>query len=486
MKNIIPITTCITSLHIRRYFFLFFIAAAAFSLSIPQVAYPRDIGWGIQPNHFDGVDNRGNVALTQEIGEMETGQGFQLPIYALFNSESEYCSPFAGYGWRIPILESSFVQFDENWFRVFFPNGGVRFFVRDKKNINILNTSGGWWKGKIQGNTATVWSKRGNKLVFRNGRIVSMKLEEGNFNYVYEKDNAVKILEGSRTVLKVEKELSTGKMILLTPLNKQKTSFERGQRPRVQIINKQKCIGGMEESLSKIIQPDGTIWLFEYGTNENLNPTMKITPPEMALDKAELNTALQTMVQGEAWKSAEENALKEKLGPLYDPHDWSALDEINPILKFPDREIVWDAATRKVIRDGVWTYSIKPGSTPEANAAITRTNMRNQKEFWHRNEAKGEEISEDIDGVRKITTWFTSGRLRGRTRKEEEIENGMTKSFCKYSYNEKGQLIRIRRETTDTFLVYEEDGRLAGLVQNGQLIRNYTENAASLAKQYVK
>ena len=382
-----------------------------------------DISWHIQPSHFGGVDRQGNVSLITKIGEFATKNGSTLPIYALFNSKPANASSFAGYEWKMPLLESSFIQLDENRFKFFAPNGWERLFIRNKKDSSTLRSSGGW-KGKIRGGNISLWSKRGNKMIFRKGRLVSMTVEEGKFDFIYQGKLLTKIKEGGLTFLQVSRESNT---IWLHLKNKNKIGLELSQRSRIQVIDNKKQIVGKEKSLGKVILPNGKFAIFKYGVN----------------------------------------------------------DELNPTFQFNKRKITWDATTRKVIQDGKWSYNITPSSNSAGNAAISRVNDKHQKEFWHKNLTKGEEIIEGIDGVRKISSWFTSGILRRRPRKEEEIVNGKKKILRQFSYNEKAQLIRIREPLTDTFLIYENDGRLAALIQNEKLVRKYTKNAALLAKQYL-
>lgn len=404
--------------------------AMVLSFSIAQSSHACGIIWNMTPSHFADVDNQGNVHLIQKVGEMESLAGLRMPIFAIFESAGGNRSPFAGDGWKIPLLESRIIQFDENRFCVFQPDGFQRMFRRDKKDPNVL-LSRDTWKAEIRGETITAYCRcqtQRNKLVFRKGRLISIEVKEGKFDYVYKGDRVAEIREGVRTVLKVEKKPLTENIEEMTLLNGQKIWLERSQHQRVQVLGDQKKIEGILEGLSRIITTNGATQTFVYGVDDNLNPTLKLN----------------------------------------------------------DREIVWDAATGRVMRDGEWNYSISPGPRPGDYAAIARSNARNEKEFWHKDYAKGEEITEDIDGVKKITTWFNSGKLRGMTRKELEIKDGVKRTLCEYSYDEKGRLIRIRRELTDTFFVFQDDGQLAAVVMNGEIVRHYTTNATVLAEKYVK
>jgi hypothetical protein len=118
--------------------------------------------------------------------------------------------------------------------------------------------------------------------------------------------------------------------------------------------------------------------------------------------------------------------------------------ELNPTIKLGDQLIAWNPASKKIIKDGEWSYDIKPGAGPFDNAAIGRENARNQSEFWHRDNAKGEEIVQGVDGNKKVTTWFISGRLLGMPRSTELYVSG--ESFQKkYIYDDRGNLLRLMK-----------------------------------------
>ena len=47
-----------------------------------------------------------------------------------------------------------------------------------------------------------------------------------------------------------------------------------------------------------------------------------------------------------------------------------------------DRLIVWNGTNQLIVKDGEWTYDIKPNEeNPWGNAAIGRTNANGEKEF---------------------------------------------------------------------------------------------------------
>lgn len=366
---------------------------------------------------FEGVDNRGNVFLVQRIGNTETSKGTVIPVYAVFKSDSASRSPVAGYGWSVPILEATFIPIDENRYRLLQPNGLQRVFVREKGRANTLSAAGGW-KAEIHRDMAVASCPCGYKLTYRKGRLSSMEVAEGKFDYAYDKARTSILESGVRPVLRLTLNPRTEQATGMTLSNGQNIGIEWGSRPRLEIADGRCTPKGAEPSLGRIVLPDQQVRTFEYGVTETLNPT----------------------------------------------------------LKAGDRQIVWNAVTKKMICDGDWTYDIKGGTDPRANAAIARVNLVNVGEFWHNDIAKGQETFQGTNGVTTITTYFTSGLLRSRARKVEQIRDGKQEILREYSYDEKGRLIRLRRGQQDTLFVYGKEGSVAMIIRDGKIIRDYTQD----------
>jgi hypothetical protein len=147
--------------------------------------------------------------------------------------------------------------------------------------------------------------------------------------------------------------------------------------------------------------------------------------------------------------------------------------ELNPTIKLGDQLIAWNPATKKIAKDGEWTYDIKPGAGPFDNAAIGRENARNQSEFWHRDNAKGEEIVQGIDGSKKVTTWFTSGNLAGKKRETSIQDKYGKKMVSKYFYDEKGRVSRqLSPNGRMLKILYDEFNRVikASDIQTGEIV----------------
>jgi YD repeat-containing protein len=158
-------------------------------------------------------------------------------------------------------------------------------------------------------------------------------------------------------------------------------------------------------------------------------------------------------------------------GGKKETYDFAVTEKILPDLKITDTEgkermIVWGLDGR-MLQDGEWSYDIKPGSDPKGNAAIGRTNAKNQREFWHRDLAKGKEIVQGIDGVKKVTLWFISGKLLGRVRQSND--------GYRQEYNEHGYL--IRQHLGDTFVEYHRS-------QNGKVTKEFRNGKQYLERFY--
>ncbi len=235
------------------------------------------------------------------------------------------------------------------------------------------------WKAEIKGNTITAWADCGSKLVFNAGKITQLQLENRTFDYQYSGNRLSEIREGGRMVLKVEGEGSS--------FGGQEIRFELGDRPRVQNVKGQNIVAAVDRSLSKARLSNGTTKSFEFAVNHKMEPTLKV---------------------GES------------------------------------RLIVWDPATRRIKQDGEWAYEIKPPESDVfANAAIGRTNLNNQHEFWLKDMSKGTEVIQNANGFKRERRWFVAGKLTGRNREIIDFMNGQELRRRNWSYNEAGEVLRF-------------------------------------------
>ena len=201
----------------------------------------------------------------------------------------------------------------------------------------------------------------------------------------------VAVRDGITPVMTLEQDQATGLAKSIT-LGEKKYEFAYDGKPRIENIGGQKLVGGVEPSLHQITYPEemgGKKETYDFAVTEQMLPELKITDTEGK-----------------------------------------------------ERMIVWGVDGR-MVKDGDWTYTMTPQSDPNARyASIKRINAGGQSELWNRDEAKGEEVTQGLDGVKKIKTWFTSGVLMGKRRKEITMFNNKIINQNSWFYDEKGKLIR--------------------------------------------
>ena len=343
------------------------------------------LNWNEPQSHFQGVSFQGYVFQVERLGEVDLGDGLNLPLWAIFRSESNISSPYVGQGWDIPLLESRIVQIDDIWFRMIEPTGWFRLFWRDEKDPTLIHGQGSW-KGQIRGNTITTWASCGSKIVFNAGKITQLQVNGRTFDYQYSGNRVSEIREGGRLILKVNGDPSTGIVNGLS-YGGQQMGIELGDRPQVQAIQGKNVVASLQKSLGKLTFPDGTTKEYEYAVNEQLQPTLNISGTQK-------------------------------------------------------RVIVWNPSSKIIVSDGDWTYDIKQSELPRSHAAIGRVTAKGLSEYWFYNPSKGEETIQGIDGVRRTRTWFVGGKLLGLTRSNVAELNGKVISENRLSRDETGRLIR--------------------------------------------
>ena len=378
-------------------------------------------------NHFEGVSSQGYVSIWKQLDALDLGDA-SLPILLGVQTYRAIPSGELGAGWIMPLFDSGIVQRDENTFDMITPDGTMDFFYRDGADPSILHGSSGW-TGEIQGNDVIVHAKCGSgwKMVFRQGKLDT--LSEGSHELRIQRDplnRPTGITENGVSRVALNRDEKTGLMNALE-MNGKKYLFGYEGKPRIENVGGQNLVGGVEPSLHQVTLPDGKKETYDFAVNEKMLPELKITDPERK-----------------------------------------------------ERMINWGLDGR-MLQDGEWSYKITPSKEAGANAAIERTNQNVQTELWNRDEAKGIEVTQGIDGSKKIETWFTSGILKGRKRCTEEISNDKD-NIIKYIYTENASLQKIERKSngrlvsTDNISYNNLDGRITEIIHNGFTIYKQNNN----------
>ncbi len=389
--------------------------------------------WKMPINHFNFVNEQGHLSYWEQIGTLDLGDDLQLPLIIGFKSSRETVSDLLGQSWLMPLLESHFIQLDDQWFQMVQPDGLNQKFLREKATDTTLKGGGGWM-AEIQGDIINAWAVCGWKLTYHKGKLVSITTPKSKtINLEYSGGRVTEVKEGGTTVLKVDLNPNTNQVVGITAGEKS-YKFEQDRKPRVQVINGQNLIGGMDLSLHKLTFPNGHFKTYEFAVDQKLQPTLKIT----------------------------ENGT--------------------------ERNFAWNPINRLILSDNDWTYKITPDEkNPNNNAAIGRKNAKGQEEFWHYDRAKGIEVVQDIFGKKRTATWFVSGILAGKPRKVEESTNGKIQAMEQSFYDEKASLIRKKviknEELIDTEYIRNDKGLILQEIRNGKtLVNNEYDGTGRLVK----
>ena len=357
------------------------------ALLLPLKAMACGLDWSPPVSHFENVDYQGNVHIVRKIGEVE-----KLPLYLIFNSTFGN-SPYVGSGFELPFLEARMWQVDEGRFQAKMPTGWLWIFQRTKDPTVLEGNAG--WKGVIKDDTITAWAPCGDKITFKTGRIASMKIKEDLYSYNYRDGQVASVEKNGKSVLEIKRDAMTGEVTGLALPGTWETIglAATAERPVVESIGGKNVVSRVEKTLGEVTPASGG---------------SKVT--------------FEQVVNG----------------------------ELNPTIKLGDQLIAWNPASKKIAKDGEWTYDIKAGAGPFDNAAIGRKNAKSKSEFWHRDGARGEEVVQEIDGVKKTVSWFTSGKLAGKLRTRTIIESSNRVNQTNYSYDEKGRALREVFPTGDS------------------------------------
>ncbi|MFZ4776418.1 MAG: hypothetical protein ACOYM3_13685 [Terrimicrobiaceae bacterium] len=367
-------------------------------LLLPIKAMACGLDWSAPVSHFENVDYQGNVHIVRKLGEVE-----KLPIYLIFNS-TYGVSPYVGSGFEIPLLESRIWKVDENRFQMKSPSGWLWIFQRTKAP-DVLEGNAGW-KGLIKDDTITVWAPCGDKLFFKNGKIVSMQLKDEKFDYGYKGNRVESIQKNGRAILEVKSDDKTGDVTgIEIPNTRELIAFQQtGRRPRIQIIGGTTVVSCLDKALGEVLKLDGNKETFQFIMDEKGNPTLNLN----------------------------------------------------------DKMIRWNSATLKIMRDAEWIYHVSPGQDSLAYAEIRRQNMRGLSESWFNQSSIGREVLIDRSGCEHITNRHCSGKLSGKLRSiTERPKDSLSQDIYRASYDEQGRLCKeVFKNGQNIKYDYSTDGLL--------------------------
>ena len=391
---------------------------------------------------MEGVDRSGCAISSYRIGTIMIHKT-PLNIYAYWRSAKKVHSPILGKNWSIPFFESRIVQVSASQFDCDLPDGYKMSFFRVPRSPHRLTTRYDYC-GVVKGRTIHIFAGTNLNvkadLVFRNGRLMQMRY------------NAA-ILEFRYGVYGLDRVLCNGRAVCHIDYKKNRS-----------------------RDFSRIIFADGEESQFLLHTMNSYTGdtlTNAVFASMGTLSKLRLpNSQLMNFTYG------------------FDKHG-------NGIFRDGDRQITWDSKNGRILSYGDWTYNIKDQELKGGNLHYYRKHANSSiiEEFYS-NLKSGMKIR-DVNGVRKVSRLFTSGRLRGKPRWVELIKRGRLIRRIEYFYNEIGRLTYFRRTEKETGLeieswfdscgriiksrsnkenaspceyVYATDGKLAATVKSGEVI----------------
>jgi len=296
-------------------------------------------------------------------------------------------------GWMVPLFDSSLIQLNEDEFVFYDPVGRELSLHRDSKDRNLLKGDG--WTGQIVGDSVVkLYSCDGWVANYVSGKLSQFK--NGTETLVYsrsDKNDGVTVsLNG-----KVVASINVNKTGAVLNFQYQNYTIPFSERPFIEIINEKRVISKIGTSLGGIVKnADGSstqMYAFEYGVSKDLQPTVSV-------------------------KKAGESG----------------------------QQFTWDAKTGSLISDDYWSYSIEPNPSPDSNTPIVRLRSiadPEKGEFFNENPSTGVTLTQINSGPIIRTTRHTSGLLRGKIRRVEELNSGNVKTLSERTYDEKGKLIGI-------------------------------------------
>ncbi len=364
-------------------------------------AWTAGIPWSESLDHFRGVDERGHLYYSDRIGEVDLGGNLKFPLVVVFDSSLDTPS-LLGAGWFFPLLESNITPWDATQFRVREP-GSWDAMLHTSSTPNQINSNK--WLGTVEGDVITLRTNGGDSMVFNKGRIQSVTTNGRTFSYLYAGNRITEIREGNESKVQVVWNAANTEVIGLK-FNGSQITFERTDRPKVFLIGGRSEIRGKDRTLGAINPSQGGGRKYSYGTDAKMHLTLTTN----------------------------------------------------------NNVFTWDPASRLILSDKDWNYSIKPGTKPIDHAAITRTNAKGQREYWYNDTAAGVETTENMDGSKWVVTRYVNGPLAGEVQKREKYDKGVLVDTSVPKYNAEGKQTSVSKNGETIAIVRDEKGRIAARV----------------------
>ena len=338
---------------------------------------------------YEGTGASGSALRVQPLGDAG-----RWPICAYWSSARNESSPWLGFGWSIPALESRFFQLDERRWAFHQPDGYVRIFVRMGKDDNGLHLTGGSaWTAVCRGDSIRVTADPNDggpksEFFFRQGRLVRMSCEEGDFEIKYTGRTADRIVSHGRTLLEVVRKKLPEESVVF--------KFNNGRSQVVAVCR-----------LATVFVANGDS-----------------SSPEPSQKKC---LAVLQKVDGDVPFS---------YGGEYDEAFFSA----------GGTRWTWNPKTRKILSCGDWTYTIEEPNRKHGELCFTRYRGADGcSESYRSNRRTGMFVQEFTNGTSRVRQVFTSGPLAyRRVRWMKKTFRDGSSVRRDYTYDESGRVVYLR------------------------------------------
>ncbi len=318
------------------------------------------------------------------------GEAEGLSICAYWSSENTGKSPLLGRGWCIPVLESRFVPVEDGAWEFHQPDGFVRRFVRQLGGVTNTLCGGYGLLAQIGGDRARIvygapGAAPGAVFTFRQGRLVRMQCEEGDFEFRYSKRICDRIVSGGRTLLKVTRS-EDGSQVGLDFVGTGRSATFRCGTVQTFVARGETSVATImhERCPVEVTLASGKVRHFEYG-GEN----------------------------GTAFFSVD------------------------------GRRLEWNPLTRAIVSAGGWDYKIDFPDIHSCDCSFSRTDSDGRTEYYFNNRFRGHLVRKSANGEKLEQKVFTDGASAGRLRWREITDVYGSCTRKQYRYDEKGRLFGV-------------------------------------------
>lgn len=379
----------------------------------------------VKNREMEHVDEYGHAVKVYRLGTFKLADR-DVPLYAYWTSAAHSSKTVLGHGWHVPWFECRMFPIDGARYRLDSPLGDHLIFTKGKDPK--LYRYGRGACATVTKSIVNVYCQAEPTpvpdMTFFDGLLVQFRYASKVFKVIYERGHFRRMVLGERTLLAVER----------MPLGKSGiTVYFNGRRDEsVPVITglKTVCVG--YDSGKQVLDKRETVVGFRTAFGESFEFSYGV-------------------VGTKCWMN-----------------DGVA-------------KVVWNPETRKIISYDDWTYDLTGHDPDHGIHRLRRINPAGEKEEYSYDMKSGIRIR-DRGNVRDVTRLFTSGKLRGMMRWNEQNVPGHYEMRKEYSYDENKHLVYCRYiNKANGFYTeywYDQKGRVDRSRKNG-------DNATLLRFKYL-